>query len=178
MNIPNLLTVFRILLIPLFIVAFYSDSPNNLLIAMIIFITAGITDVLDGYIARKYEMVTKLGTVLDPLADKLMLITVLACLTLADYITVWVIAIVVVKESLMILGSILILLSKYDIIIPANTLGKLTTASFYIAILLVAATSGGFFAQVFMYIAVCLAIVTFYNYVHVVKREIRKDVGE
>ena len=76
MNIPNLLTGIRFLLIPVFFLVFYSDMPNNITAATFVFILAGITDILDGYIARRYNMVTRWGIVFDPLADKLMLLPI------------------------------------------------------------------------------------------------------
>ena len=76
MNIPNLLSIFRLALIPVFAVVIFSPIPNSALWACLIFLLSGATDVLDGYIARKYNMITNVGKVLDPLADKLMQITV------------------------------------------------------------------------------------------------------
>jgi cardiolipin synthase len=67
MNIPNILTLFRLFLIPIFILLFFSNIFNYLFYSVLIFLVAGITDILDGYIARKYSLITKLGTVLDPL---------------------------------------------------------------------------------------------------------------
>ena len=83
MNIPNLLTIIRFILIPLFVYFYFSNEQFSLEIAAIVFILSGITDTLDGYIARRFNQVTRLGTVLDPLADKLMLITVLASVTMS-----------------------------------------------------------------------------------------------
>lgn len=85
MNIPNFLTLVRFLLIPLFVYTFFYVPEGNTY-AAVIFILSGITDILDGYIARHYNQVTKIGTLLDPLADKLMILTVLTSLWIKDLI--------------------------------------------------------------------------------------------
>ena len=120
MNIPNVLTIIRFLLIPGFVYYYFSPSEDGVRIAIIIFIIAGLTDILDGFIARKYNLITKLGIVLDPLADKLMLLTVLISITLKNRFA-WIIIVVAVKESLMILGAIT-LFNNHDIVVPANKL--------------------------------------------------------
>ncbi|SNX55062.1 CDP-alcohol phosphatidyltransferase family protein [Thermoanaerobacterium sp. RBIITD] len=76
MNIPNVLTLLRFILIPIFVYSYFYITDGNIF-AAIIFIVSGITDVLDGYIARHYNQITKMGILMDPLADKLMIITVL-----------------------------------------------------------------------------------------------------
>ena len=86
LNLPNILTIFRFFLIPLFIFAFLSSLKFNNVLAIVIFLLSGVTDVLDGYIARKYNMVTKFGKLLGPLADKLMIISVLWCLVVKKLI--------------------------------------------------------------------------------------------
>lgn len=108
MSIPNIISIFRILLIPLFIYTFVTGTGDGRIIyPIIIFIISGISDVLDGYIARTYHMETKLGAVLDPLADKLMLITALICFAVYDYIPYWIVILVALKELFMIGGGII-----------------------------------------------------------------------
>lgn len=136
MNIPNVLTIIRLLLIPGFAYCFFSPMKYGVRIAVIIFVIAGLTDVLDGFIARRYNLITRLGIVLDPLADKLMLLTVLVSITLKNQIPFWIIVIVAVKETLLMLGAIT-LFNDHDIVVPANRFGKLSTVAFYIAILAV-----------------------------------------
>jgi cardiolipin synthase (CMP-forming) len=137
MNIPNALTIVRFLLIPGFVYYFFSPMEYGVRIAIVIFVVAGLTDVLDGFIARKYNLITRLGIVLDPLADKLMLITVLISITLKNQIPFWIIVVVAIKETLLILGAIM-LFNDHDIVVPANRFGKISTMAFYIAILAVA----------------------------------------
>jgi cardiolipin synthase len=124
----------RFLLIPVFVYFFFSRVQYSLEISVAVFILAGITDTLDGYIARKYNQITRLGIVLDPLADKLMLVIVLASVTISNNIPIWIIAVVALKESLMIAGAIS-LFHEQDIVIPANIFGKISTLLSYAAIL-------------------------------------------
>ncbi len=138
MNIPNALTIIRLFLIPFFILIFFSHVHNHLIMASIIFVLAGITDVLDGYIARKFNLITKWGQAMDPLADKLMQLTVLSCLTIDGLIPVWFIVIYGVKELSMIFGGIVLYTKKGKMVIPANAFGKVATIIFYIAVLSVA----------------------------------------
>jgi cardiolipin synthase (CMP-forming) len=160
MNIPNMLTIFRLILIPAFISIFFSHSSNSLLYSIIIFLLAGITDFLDGYLARKHNLITKLGIVLDPLADKLMLITVLTCLVINMYIPIWVLLIISAKEVFMIFCGIFIY--KKGNVIPSNIFGKSSTIFFYISILILVfnKTVGVYL----LYISVATALLALTNY--------------
>ena len=102
MNTANKITLFRVILIPLFLLVCYLDFPYHLPVALAIFILASLSDFLDGYIARRYNLVTKFGKVMDPLADKLMLMTTLFCLYATGRIPLWVPIVICVKECSMI----------------------------------------------------------------------------
>lgn len=132
MNIPNLLTALRFVLIPIFGYYLYNEQ---YLIAIILFLLGGLTDVLDGYIARKFNMVTSWGKVFDPAADKLMQITALVLLTVQELIPSVVLIVVVAKEAFMGMGSI-VLYKKKNVIVSANWYGKLATVIFYLAIIM------------------------------------------
>ncbi|RKD31798.1 CDP-alcohol phosphatidyltransferase family protein [Thermohalobacter berrensis] len=164
MNIPNILTIFRFFLIPIFITIFYSPIDNNIKYAIYIFILAGITDVLDGYIARNFNMVTKWGTVLDPLADKLMQLTVLVCFTDKNFLPIWVILVIGIKEILMIIGALFLYYFADKTVVPANKFGKLATVFFYAAILVIAFTSNITIKYVFVGLTLLLTIIAFVNY--------------
>lgn len=133
MNIPNILTFARFLLVPVFIYCFFSDLDSRYVISASIFILAGITDILDGYIARKYNMITKWGKLLDPLADKMMQLSAIICLAIDGLIPLWAIYIIFIKEILMILGSIV--LYKDKIVVGANWYGKVSTVLLHLSIL-------------------------------------------
>lgn len=119
MNLPNLLTVIRFLLIPFCGYTLYHDQ---YLLAGIIFIVACLTDLADGYIARKYNMITNFGKLADPAADKLLLITVLFILSVKKLIPQIIPVIVLIKEAIMGIGG-LILLNK-DYVVSSNIYGK------------------------------------------------------
>ena len=133
MNIPNILTVFRLCLIPVYIVAF-ALSGESKSSAAVVFIVASITDVLDGYIARKYNMSTKTGQLLDPLADKLMQLTVVISLMIADILPVWFVIILAIKECLMIAGGALLYSQKKYV--KSNIFGKLNTIILFCAMVM------------------------------------------
>ncbi len=135
MNIPNMLTMLRIVLVPVYLYCFYTIKEDRLFYAGIVFIIAGISDLLDGYIARKFDLKTKVGAALDPLADKLMTFAVLISFTTAGLIPFWVLLIMGIKEVLMILGGFALYLFKGNKVLPSNKFGKIATASFYAAIL-------------------------------------------
>ena len=135
MNVPNFLTFIRFVLIPIFVTLFFKQNNVEINFYCIgIFLVSGLTDIFDGYIARKYNMITKLGTLMDPLADKLTILTILFCLCIKNYIPVWVFVVVLLKEICMVLGAAR--LYKKDVVIPANYYGKSATIVFYLAIIL------------------------------------------
>src|SRR5699024_2009926 len=105
MNIPNIITIFRIILIPIFLVVFHSNLENRVLYSGLVFLVSGISDVLDGYIARKYDMGTKLGAVLDPFADKLTSFAVLISFNMENFIPISVLVLILLKEFIMIVGG-------------------------------------------------------------------------
>lgn len=162
MNLPNIITTLRFALIPLFIKIFFSSLERSLLYSILIFLLAGITDILDGYVARKYNIITKWGQAMDPLADKLMQLTVLVCFTIKQFIPLWVIIIYGIKEFLMIFGGIFLYAKKDKMVLPANSYGKLATVVFYIAILAVAFNFA--YAKLLIIIAVLFALYAFVQY--------------
>ena len=130
--IPNILSVIRLSLVPAFVVVFFSDTPNAQRLAGLIFVLASLTDALDGFIARRFNMVTRLGRILDPLADKLMTVSALLCITIAGLIPVWIVIVFAVKEAFMGVGA-LILYKRVDDVLPSNYLGKTATIVFIVS---------------------------------------------
>ncbi|MBU5439049.1 CDP-diacylglycerol--glycerol-3-phosphate 3-phosphatidyltransferase [Tissierella sp. MSJ-40] len=164
MNIPNILTILRIFLIPVYLYFFYSSLENRILYAGIIFIIAGISDVLDGHIARKYNKITKLGSVLDPFADKMMTFAVLISFTSAKLIPSWILMAIGLKEVLMILGGFILYLFKGNQVLPANKYGKVATLSFYAATLSVVFRMPSIISKLLFFTTVILNITAFINY--------------
>ncbi len=164
MNLPNKITIMRIILIPIYLLVFYSNMENRLLIAGLIFLLAGISDLLDGYIARKYDLKTDLGAVLDPFADKLMSFAVLISFTTIKLIPLWVLVAIGLKEVFMIIGSAISLLHHKDTVVHANYYGKFATISFYIAILSIVFKMNELFSTFLLILTVTLNILAFYKY--------------
>ena len=125
--IPNILTTARLVLVPIF--AYLVLGAQNLTAAAIVLILSGITDIVDGYIARRFHMVSNFGKVYDPFVDKLMQITAVVCLALAEIIPAWVIAVVLSKEIAMIVIGGILYLKK--IVVYSNWYGKAATVIFY-----------------------------------------------
>lgn len=128
-HIPNILTVLRFLLIP-FIV--YYTIVDQYLLAFIFLTISGLTDVLDGFIARKFNFITNFGKLIDPLADKTTQIAVLLTLAFKDIIPFWIIIVVAIKEATMIAGASF--LYGKELVVSSKWFGKLATVLFYIAI--------------------------------------------
>lgn len=162
-NVPNILTAIRLLLIP---VIFYFALKENYVLAVIFLTLSGITDVLDGYIARKYNFITDFGTLFDPLADKLTQISTLIVLVIQSVIPVWILVVVIIKELLMISGAAF--LYDKNTVVGSRWYGKAATVLFYIAIL-VSMLNKQFnlnlvFDMYLYYIAVALTIFALYMY--------------
>lgn len=129
-NVPNLLTMLRMAGVAVFIALFALDKMTA---AMIVFILAACTDALDGYIARKYHLITSFGKLMDPLADKLMTLSALVCLTVKGLVPVWLLVIEGTKEVIMVCGGIFVLRKK-KMVVQADFIGKAATVTFIAAI--------------------------------------------
>ncbi|HOB36667.1 MAG TPA: CDP-alcohol phosphatidyltransferase family protein [Candidatus Avimonas sp.] len=138
MNVPNALSLFRIALLPLFAYLYLNGGQNQTYshLAFGVFILSGISDSLDGIIARKFNQITDLGKILDPLADKLTQVTVAVCLALRYRIVVYLLAICLVKEICQTIGSV-ILLRRGIKIQGARWFGKISTFTFYGVMILI-----------------------------------------
>ena len=129
--IPNTLTVLRFLFIPIIIDFIFK---GNYLLAFIFFTISGITDILDGFIARKFNFVSNFGKLMDPLADKLTQICVLGSLVIVKIIPIWILLIVMLKELIMIIGASF--LYGKNVVVYSKWYGKLATVLFYLAIVI------------------------------------------
>lgn len=174
-NIPNMLTILRILLVPVYLYVFYSGSVNNVQFAGLIFILAGISDVLDGYIARKYDLGTKLGVVLDPFADKLMTFTILVTFATSGIIPMWILIALGVKEIVLIVGGGILYLFKGGQVLPSDKFGKIATASFYAATLSVVFKLPSLISTILFVVTVAFNLIAFVNYL-LIYIKMRKEV--
>lgn len=130
-HIPNILTVIRLLLIPVIVVFIFI---GNYTLAFVFFTISGITDIADGCIARRFNLISNFGKLMDPLADKLTQIATLASLVFTNIIPVWILLIVFLKEFIMICGASF--LYGKDVVVYSRWYGKLATVLFYIAIVI------------------------------------------
>lgn len=134
LNLPNLLTVTRILLIPVFVILFATPTPDRSLSAAVVFVIAAVTDLLDGYLARRSGQVTTLGKLLDPIADKLLVLSALILLVNVDRVSALV-AILIIAREVAVTGVRAIAASE-GMIIAAETTGKYKMALQVVAIVL------------------------------------------
>lgn len=129
-HIPNILTVLRFIMVPFIVI---SIAVNNYFTALILFIVSSVTDVLDGYIARKGNYISDFGKLMDPLADKLTQVSVLATLTIKSIIPFWIIVILILKEAFMISGASFLYGKK--LVVSSKWYGKLTTVLLFTAVI-------------------------------------------
>jgi len=154
MNLPNKLTLFRIILVPIMVIISFFDIPGNIfgipttmLILCAIFILASITDKLDGYLARKNNQITTFGKFLDPIADKILVITAMIMFVEMGKLPAWIPIIVIFREFL-VSGYRLIAVQNSGKVIAANIWGKLKTSTQMIGIVLMFLTTHPYFAFV------------------------------
>ena len=134
MSIPNILSIFRLLLIPFF--TYYMICKEDMVIAGILLVVSGVTDYFDGFVARKFNMTTNLGKILDPLADKFTQLFAAISLAVYGYTVMWFLAAFLFLKDLMLLIGGIMLYQKKDGMLPSNMFGKIATFVFYVAVVL------------------------------------------
>ena len=166
MNIPNQLTTLRVILIPVFMFFFTSDMSIGHVIACVVFIVASLTDFLDGHLARKWNLVTNFGKIMDPFADKLLVLTALIYLAIEGTIPGWPVIIIIGRELLV--TSLRALAADSGIILAARNLGKFKTVSQMLMVIVLIADLGGVFdtiGTVLIWIALILTVVSLIDYI-------------
>lgn len=133
MNIPNVLSLGRIVLVPVFVILFFA-APDYSWVAALILMVSGITDFLDGFIARKYNKITHLGKILDPLADKLTQLSVCICLAIRHKEFIIILCLLVAKEFIMLVAGYR-LLRKGHKLPSSRWFGKVSTVVFYLVMI-------------------------------------------
>lgn len=165
MNLPNKLTIFRVLLIPFFVVFLLVDitSYDNW-IALAIFIVASLTDLLDGKIARKYNLVTNFGKFMDPLADKLLVCSALICLVEMKRIAAWMVIVIIAREF--IISGFRLVASDNGVVIAASYWGKFKTTFQMVMICLMIANleALSLVTMIVTWVAVILTVVSLADY--------------
>lgn len=169
-NWANKITFFRILCVPIVVILLYFPNRVSCFLAMLIFILAALSDLLDGFIARRYNLVTNMGKFLDPLADKLLVIAALLMLSYLRWLEAW-IALLIIEREVMVTGLRAIAADK-GIVIAADKYGKLKTIIQIIALcpLILHYTWFGFdpnlLGRVLIYLALILTLFSGGNYVY------------
>jgi CDP-diacylglycerol--glycerol-3-phosphate 3-phosphatidyltransferase len=163
LNVPNVLTLLRIVLVPVLVVALLDETPDGDVIAAIVFALAAFTDGLDGYIARRNKQVTTFGKLMDPLADKLLVIAALISLVSLDRLQAWV-AMVIIARELAVTG-LRTIAAERGVVIAASWLGKLKTALQVVAIIaLIAFDPAPTWVNVLLYVAVAVTLISGADY--------------
>ena len=168
MNLPNKLTIFRVLLIPVFVIVYLLgwQSQGLRLAAAAIFIVASLTDLLDGKIARKYNLITDFGKFMDPLADKLLVVSALICLIGSGQVYAWIVIIIVAREFT--ISGFRLIASDNGIVIAANYWGKFKTVfQMLMVIVKVLALENVYWAllgDILMWIALALTLISLVTY--------------
>ncbi len=162
MNLPNKITVARIIMVPIFIWVLLSGMQNSRIIAAVIFIIASITDFLDGYLARKYELITDFGKLMDPMADKILVASALIALVQVGRISVWPVVIILAREFL--ITSFRSLAASKGLVIAASIWGKIKTNTQMFAIILLMLTNGAI-ADIMLWISVLSTILSAVDYI-------------
>ncbi|MCL2698993.1 MAG: CDP-diacylglycerol--glycerol-3-phosphate 3-phosphatidyltransferase [Defluviitaleaceae bacterium] len=159
-NIANQLTILRILLIPAFVFFLFIGYRNS---AVSVFLVACATDWLDGFIARKYDLVTNFGKFMDPLADKLLVAAALISMIELEMITAWIVIIIVSREF--IVSGFRLIAAGNDVVIAAGIWGKAKTVAQMIMIIYLLMGFGGIIADILIWGAVILTIVSGAEYI-------------
>ena len=169
MNLPNKLTIFRVILILFFV--FFMLAPyfpdNGKYIAVAIFIIASLTDMLDGKIARKYNLVTNFGQFMDPLADKLLVCSAMICLVATGQLASWIVIIIISREF--IISGFRLIAADNGIVIAASYWGKFKTVfqMLMIIVLILDIQNAGFqvLGVILTYVALILTVVSLIDYI-------------
>jgi CDP-diacylglycerol--glycerol-3-phosphate 3-phosphatidyltransferase len=163
-NVPNVLTVVRILLVPVLVAVLLQATPGGSWVAAGVFALAAVTDTLDGYLARSRRSITTFGKVMDPIADKLLVAAALITLVSLDRVEPWVAMVIIAREFAV--SGLRVAAGVQGVVIPASRLGKVKTITQVAAILalLAADDSGALWVQVLLYTAVATTLASGADY--------------
>ncbi len=167
MNLPNVLTIIRLFLVPVFIFVYSASGDIAARIsAAAIFLIASATDVLDGYIARKYNKITDFGKLADPVADKMMQLSVIGCLAMNNRISMWILALFAFKEIVLILGGLNLLKEKF--VVQSKWSGKIATVVLFVCLMVIIITDDNMlpekYATTLMCASIAATIIAFFDY--------------
>lgn len=164
LNLPNLLTLLRILLVPVVVVALTVETPGGSAIAAAVFAIAALTDGLDGYIARSRQSETTFGRVMDPVADKLLIAAALISLVSLDRLAAWVAMVIIAREFAV--SGLRIAAGQQGVVIPSSWLGKAKTITQVAAVivLIAAGDPDASWVQALVYLTVAVTVLSGADY--------------
>ncbi|MDD7770653.1 CDP-diacylglycerol--glycerol-3-phosphate 3-phosphatidyltransferase [Suipraeoptans intestinalis] len=168
MNLPNKLTVLRVLMVPFFVFFMLSDvaGEGSKWIALLLFCGASFTDFLDGKIARSRNLITNFGKFMDPLADKLLVCSAMICLIPSGKLSAWFVIIIIAREF--IISGFRLVASDQGVVIAASYWGKFKTVAQMVMVIVLIADLGGLFhiiGNVLIWVSLILTIVSLVDYV-------------
>ena len=170
-NVPNILTLLRILAVPVIVVALLDETPNGDALAAGVFALAAITDGLDGYIARRRQDVTTFGKLMDPLADKLLIVAALVALVSLNRLAAWVAMVIIARELAVTMSRMAA--TGYGLVISANRWGKVKTAFQVAAIfLLIALHPAPAWLDALVYVTVAITVASGIDYFFGLRRQL------
>jgi CDP-diacylglycerol--glycerol-3-phosphate 3-phosphatidyltransferase len=170
-NLPNVLTVLRILLVPVVVVALLDETPNGDLLAAIVFALPSLTDWVDGYLARSRGSITTFGKLMDPIADKLLVVAALVSLVSLDRLQAWVAMVIIARELAVTMSRMAA--TGQGVVIAANRWGKIKTAMQVLTIFLLIAVSGSpTWLDVLVYATVAVTVISGVEYFFGLRRSL------
>jgi CDP-diacylglycerol--glycerol-3-phosphate 3-phosphatidyltransferase len=173
LNVPNVLTLLRILAVPVLVVALLDETPNGDLLAAIVFAVASLTDAIDGYLARSRNWVTTFGKLMDPIADKLLIIGALVALVSLNRVAAWVAMVIIAREFAV--TAMRMAAVSQGVVVSANVLGKLKTVTqvaMVFALILVG--DGPAWVQVLVYATVAITVFSGVDYFFGIRGKLRE----
>jgi CDP-diacylglycerol--glycerol-3-phosphate 3-phosphatidyltransferase len=176
LNLPNVLTVLRIMLVPVLVVALLGNTPAGDILAAVVFALASLTDFVDGYLARARGTVSAFGTLMDPLADKLLIVAALLSLVSLGRLPAWVAMVIIARElavTMLRMGAV-----QAGVVVAASTFGKVKTCLQIAAILAVIAVHGRpLWVSVLLYAAVVVTVASGLDYFFGIRRRLADARG-
>ncbi len=173
LNLPNSLTLLRIIAVPVIVVALLDETPNGDTLAAIVFALAALTDGLDGYFARSRKQVTTFGKLMDPLADKLLITAALVSLVSLDRLAAWVAMVIIAREFA--ITGLRAVAAERGIVISASWMGKVKTVLQIAAVFaLIAVDPSPFWVDLLVYAAVAATIISGVDYFFGLRRRIEE----
>jgi CDP-diacylglycerol---glycerol-3-phosphate 3-phosphatidyltransferase len=173
LNLPNLLTVLRIMLVPALVVALLGNTPGGDVLAAVVFALASLTDFIDGYLARARDSITTFGKLMDPLADKLLIVAALISLVSLHRLAAWVAMVIITRE--LAVTVLRLAATQAGVVMAASMFGKVKTCLQIVTILAVIAVHGPpIWVTVLLYVTVVVTVLSGLDYFFGLRRRVQQ----